>query len=229
MQNTFIIHGSWLLPEIRTRCNRFPTTDEIEPIGRTRSTVVANKPPENTGTWIWIKGFHASRRAWLEHNDFLLPTRNSSLSWRIDPSVLPTIYLNVNEQENSQLIVQIFAYPKSKLRRARRLVEDFYSYELPGTPFILAGLQRILRTARNVRSLPLFSRKKLAKWTFQQGEHFLNLSELVVPPNRDVGIHVKNGGRNTLLGTMDFKVELNSGGTSGTESPIGVASSSPGN
>lgn len=227
MKSTFIVHGSWLLPEIRRRCNQFSTNDKIAPQERNRSTVVANGPPENSDSWIWIKGFHASRRAWLEHNDFVLPTNNSSLSWRIDPSVLPSIHLTVLDQEPSQLIVQIFAYPRSRLRRARRLIEDFYSYGIRGTRLILAGLQRILRTTRNAQAYPLFPHRNLTEWECKHGEQIIDLKGLDIPPNRDICIHVKNGGQNALLGKIDFKVERNPEGTPETESPIGPATSGP--
>lgn len=84
LPDTFIVHGSWLEPEVRERTAFWPG-DSMLP--SSEKVTIGETDPGNQ--WIWIKGFSMSENAWFDGGDFILAEFDARISWRLGEEPFP--------------------------------------------------------------------------------------------------------------------------------------------
>ena len=117
MTETFIIHASWLLDEVKAKLDFDESECERE--------FTPRKIDRSESGWVWIKKFRARGSARFDGGEFSIENSVGVISWRLGCEVLPTIEINV---ENGELTVRIEQLNKSYLAtsksRIRRLNES---------------------------------------------------------------------------------------------------------
>lgn len=137
LPDTFIVHGSWLEPEIRQRTAYQP--DESTFQGVEKSPAGQDNPAKN---WIWIKGLDLSENAWFDGGHFVLSEFGSKISWRFGEKPVPLVQFDIGEGE--ALIIETYVVRPSTRILIRKLVQSIQDRQVPGTLWVL-GLSAKLR------------------------------------------------------------------------------------
>jgi hypothetical protein len=126
MNETFIIHASWLLDEVKATLDFDESECERE--------FPSRKIDRSESNWVWIKKFRARGSARFDGGEFSIENSVGVISWRLGCEVLPTIEINV---ENGELTVRIEQLNKSYLATSKSRIRRLNESNIVGNNMII--------------------------------------------------------------------------------------------
>ncbi len=195
LPETHIVHGSWLLPQVRSILG-------VEPEVRTRSVAKPRGQKPDSADWVWIKEFFISETAWLDRGEGSLPKADDYIAWKLDSVRLPRLEIEVHSTEG--LEVSLSAAHRSRLAPWKRLLHRLEAIPFPGRHSYFALKRHLRDLPFSARHRPGVSGAKLATWNLDRGSHQIRLD--LPSPNlpQDVRLTLRNSGSEPVAFTLRF-------------------------
>tara|TARA_R110000850_G_scaffold145753_9_gene267977 strand:+ start:252 stop:1691 length:1440 start_codon:yes stop_codon:yes gene_type:complete len=196
LPNTYLVHGSWLLPIVRETLN-------VEPPAKISSNSRVEES-EVQPTWFWIKGFHLSENAWFEGGSFALHSVSAAISWKFGAPALPQ--LNITLEQGGPLKVEVKVVRRAASDAVWGFVRYFDSKGFRGKWFYL-NLKKSLRAVMDhfPWRWPRLG-KCLLESDLDEGAHTLDLEALPCPLNCDILVSIRNMSDDTVEGKIDLSM-----------------------